>query len=614
MSAAAWLQLFQREGILTAAHAEVPKWSDVLMIDGANFVDSVIRSATNADSIARGLCVHIELAGEEQKVASAYVFCDTRLTRPYPDGIPAPVPPLALQKEFEHYLLNLSDEGHANLSQAMHRAQASTEWPRPLLKDSEKRAALWRCPFFEWQIFSHMGTRVESWTHFHGALKCVYVTGVPLFAPDKSWNEIRRAHEQLTADDFRDELEDFGRFGPMAAFRRKRALAALTLLSLGYRTVGIQTWHCAEETGDGSFATVIRENVDVRSDVANQMTQACFALALEHTREAEEQKERKRMAREYRLKNPLEEGEEEDKIEEDLPPKPPLRVHFTHAKMDSLCPLLSVAHRLHTSGRGHALDLIVSFIDGAVVHVSSLYAALLAHIHERYHFSMDDLLFCCLMHTHVAVGTPLLEQSPSLLWHMLTLTKPYEALIGTCAIYDEWDKFKHVESMPMNIDSTDAEFKMCVSRCMWRELATLNMTMATVLVLARLSLTPTDAALSLYHHLSPILIHALCQHTDYKPPGMRECVARVRRAQWIFEYMYAASISDRQLSLRATSVSTIDGVSQFGFRERTDVRIDTIEEHLLLNPSMRMRMLPRGRAYRIHLFTLQTTDAVHIAQ
>lgn len=598
------------------------------MVDGTKFIDGAIRGATNVDIIARALCVSIETAAEEQQITSAYVLLDTRLTCPYPHVAPPPLPS-ALRQEVTKHLLNLDNDGIANMATQLHRAQATTEWPRPLLKDAEKRAALWRCPLFEWQLFSHVGRRVQSWPHFHGTLKHVYVTAVPMFAADKPWDEIRREHEKQTADDFRDELEAFARLGIVAAYQRKRALAVLVNLSLGYRAVGVQKWH-ATPTEPDPIAPAL-DHVDVRSDVANQITQICFALALEQTRHADEQKARIAKAKADAIARVAAESlalaqmdaEERmaytppvpDKVVEETPvaPKPPVRVHVTHADPAGLWALLSITHRLYLSNRAHALDLIVSF-DSTIgtVHVSALYAALLAHVETQHDFSMDDLLFCLMMQTHVAFCSSGDEQAPALLWRILTLRERYDTLIGINALYDHTDSLKNSDSMIMDPDATPTGFDKCVAKCSWRQLATLNMTMETVRALVKRGFTPNDAALSLHTPLSPILIHALSTKEDPKPLGMLECLARVRRAHWVFEYTYAASMSTRQWTLRAAIADQRDMLSQWGFCERTDVDITNIAELLFFETNVRVRMTSHRRAVRFRLFLLQATDDVYL--
>lgn len=622
MSAAAWLRLFEREGILTPAHAEPAKCCDVLMVDGTKFIDGAIRGATNVDIIARGLCVLIETAAEAQQITSAYVLFDTRLTCPYPH---VTTPPLAsaLRQEVTKHLLALDTDDLANMTTQLHRSQAKTEWPRPLLKDAETRAALWRCPLFEWQLFSHIGTRVQTWPHFRGPLRHVYVTGVPVFAADKPWDEIRREHEKQTGDDFRDELEAFARLGLVAAYQRKRALAVLVNLSLGYRAVGMQQWHATPTEADPIAAAL--DHVDVRSDVANQVTQICFALALEQTRDVDAQKARIAKAKADAVAKlraavlAAEEGvpyaspvSEEAPVEEPpVAPKPPVRVYVTRADPAALWAFLTIVHRLHLSNRAHALELIVSVGGGGgTVHVSALYGALLAHIERRYAFSMDDLLFCLMMQTHVAVGASPDDQAPALLWRTLTLRARYDSLIGVSALYDHTDSLKNSGSMPMHSDTIPPNG---VAICSWRELAALNVTIETVRALLKHGFPPpNDAALSLHAPLSPILIHALSTKGDPKPLGMLESLARVRRAHWVFEYTYAASMSTRQWTLRTGIAEEQDMLSQWGVREHVNVDITNIAELLFFDAKIRMRMASHRRAVRFRLFSLQATDGVRM--
>jgi hypothetical protein len=241
----AWLRVFQRDLTVTLestlpVRSEEVTTRTTIFLDGTQFFKTHIGDVLCPSRLMRDLIATMRHAAKKSLANEIHVFFDTDRTSPTPGIEPA------IDAKLIQGLGATSPHELKELASTLHGPRASTEWPK-CLQNKEHRSILWRLPLFEWQLYRHANEEVQEYckltnksNRFPDHVELVTLTGVPMVPTEPTrghttWERSWTIQENATRN---QNMSLFDALPPHGHYFREYALTALTILDLGYACRG----------------------------------------------------------------------------------------------------------------------------------------------------------------------------------------------------------------------------------------------------------------------------------------------------------------------------------------------------------------------------------------
>ncbi len=483
-----WLAIF-REVLGNAWEHPTPDIQEqrLFFVDGTHWMDTHIAKTITAQRLVRDLGTFVESRTAALSATVAHVLFSPRLREPLLDPVSsAPAWSLDHLQSLDNWETEaFCLQGHA----------ANTPWPKPLEK-GEQRQKRWRTALYEWQLYaqfeSHISERLSRGpTIFPTSLETLYVTSVPEPRNKIKGDQANQwRHYLLQAErEFNDDLKRLS-----GVYFQQRAKAMLAILDMGYRHMV----HREHRLRAKQVESQGRQSLDVYGQAFVYLDQY------------------------------------QDRFRS-------VSVYFSSPRGEALWAFLLWIHRMVLL-QFEPPRFILQF-DEVDIDVRLLYQNLRSYL-DKQATPIDTGIFLLSMvyQTHRSLGVRDTEAVAGLAWrafgHMTGLMPLYRAPSVTPCV------------PPLNLElmmMLDSEHR---AEELMRHLAELGLLVTQALAWSKLkALNLTTAVIPFGVLLPATLVQVACQRQVPVPLLPIECLARARRAHWLFDYYYnvPSRIAMRQL-------------------------------------------------------------------